>query len=75
MEIAKPYLPPGCPVYFIEATLDLLRPFGIVEMVRTGVVAMVRGPGRVDSSEVASWGSAARKEAKQETDPDISHSV
>jgi acetolactate synthase-1/3 small subunit len=29
----------------IDGLIDVLRPFGIVEMVRTGAVAMVRGPG------------------------------
>jgi acetolactate synthase I/III small subunit len=28
----------------IEGLLDVLRPYGIIEMVRTGVVAMSRGP-------------------------------
>lgn len=28
----------------IEGMLDVLRPYGIIEMVRTGVVAMSRGP-------------------------------
>lgn len=28
----------------IEGLLDVLRPFGITEMVRTGIVAMTRGP-------------------------------
>jgi acetolactate synthase-1/3 small subunit len=30
----------------IEAFIDLMRPYGIVEMVRTGRIAMVRGPRR-----------------------------
>ena len=29
----------------IDGLIEVLRPFGIVEMVRTGAVAMVRGPG------------------------------
>lgn len=30
----------------IEAFIDLMRPYGIVELVRTGRIAMVRGPRR-----------------------------
>jgi acetolactate synthase-1/3 small subunit len=39
----------------INAFVDLMRPFGITEMVRTGVVAMVRG-------------SSAGEQADEETD-------
>ncbi len=31
----------------IEAFIDLMRPFGIIELVRTGRIAMVRGAGRL----------------------------
>jgi acetolactate synthase-1/3 small subunit len=29
----------------LDGLIEVLRPFGIVELVRTGAVAMVRGPG------------------------------
>jgi acetolactate synthase I/III small subunit len=32
----------------IESLVDVLRPFGITEIVRTGVIAMVRGTGAVE---------------------------
>ncbi|MBI4455353.1 MAG: acetolactate synthase small subunit [Acidobacteria bacterium] len=59
----------------IEATIEMLRPFGIVEMVRTGVVAMVRGPGRFDPAEVAAWASATRKPGERDANSNISSSV
>ncbi len=31
----------------LEAFIDLMRPFGIIELVRTGRIAMVRGAGRL----------------------------
>ncbi len=32
----------------IESLVDVLRPFGIIEIVRTGIIAMVRGAGAGD---------------------------
>jgi acetolactate synthase-1/3 small subunit len=32
----------------IESLVEVLRPFGIIEIVRTGVIAMVRGAGAAD---------------------------
>jgi acetolactate synthase-1/3 small subunit len=32
----------------IESLVEVLRPFGIIEIVRTGVIAMVRGAGSAD---------------------------
>ena len=34
----------------IEAFIDLMRPFGIVELVRTGRIAMVRGIDRSNNN-------------------------
>ena len=38
----------------LEAFIDLMRPLGIVELVRTGRIAMVRGRARVAPAAVAS---------------------
>ena len=35
----------------IDSLLEVLRPFGVIEMVRTGRVAMARGPRPVDDAE------------------------
>jgi acetolactate synthase-1/3 small subunit len=43
----------------LEAFIDLMRPFGIVELVRTGRIAMVRGGTRPDKAESADESSKA----------------
>lgn len=50
----------------IQGLVDVLSPFGIVEMVRTGAVAMRRGVSEADASEGP--GSSPRGEQKQDTD-------
>lgn len=54
----------------IEGLVEVLRPFGIVEMVRTGIVAMRRG---------TAWASTARAAAQATpeaaADPLVSYSV
>ena len=38
----------------LDGLIEILRPFGIIELVRTGAVAMLRGPGngaQVEASE------------------------
>jgi acetolactate synthase-1/3 small subunit len=39
----------------IDSLVEMLTPYGIVEMVRTGLVAMVRGSGRPSPATPASW--------------------
>src|SRR2546421_277386 len=34
----------------IESLVEVLRPFGIIEIVRTGLIAMVRGTGAAEKS-------------------------
>jgi acetolactate synthase-1/3 small subunit len=43
----------------IESLVDVLRPFGIIEIVRTGLIAMVRGTGTAERSTRRSNGQHA----------------
>ncbi len=54
----------------IDGLLEVLRPYGVLEMVRTGVVAMRRG---VKSSAASAAGSSALAEVA--ADDGVSHSV
>jgi len=52
----------------IDGLLEVLRPYGVLEMVRTGIVAMRRGKG---SAPVSSPDNSDRDAAEE----DVSHSV
>jgi acetolactate synthase-1/3 small subunit len=52
----------------IDGLLEVLRPYGVLEMVRTGIVAMRRGKG---SAPV----SATSESDHDATEEDVSHSV
>jgi acetolactate synthase-1/3 small subunit len=52
----------------IDGLLEVLRPYGVLEMVRTGIVAMRRGT----SSSTASSTTATDQDVAEE---DVSHSV
>jgi acetolactate synthase-1/3 small subunit len=56
----------------IEGLIDVLRPLGIIEMVRTGIVAMTRGPATVtvDAPNVA-----AQLPKEEVHDPAVAYSV
>jgi acetolactate synthase-1/3 small subunit len=41
----------------IDSLVEMLAPYGIIEMVRTGLVAMVRGSGHATSATTADWES------------------
>jgi acetolactate synthase-1/3 small subunit len=49
----------------IDSLVDMLTPYGIIEMVRTGLVAMVRGSGHPSPSAPGAW---ATEDEKQEVD-------
>jgi len=53
----------------IDGLLEVLRPYGVLEMVRTGIVAMRRGSKSSDAS--AAVGAVAR----ETTGDDVSYSV
>jgi acetolactate synthase-1/3 small subunit len=53
----------------IDGLLELLRPYGVLEMVRTGIVAMRRG------SKTASVESPAESTAIGASNDDVSYSV
>jgi acetolactate synthase I/III small subunit len=56
----------------IDRLLEVLRPFGILEMVRTGIVAMRRG---TKSEEAAAASAAGEGAATVASDDNVSYSV
>lgn len=56
----------------IDGLVDVLRPFGIIEMVRTGLVAMRRGPVAVAPNPPR---VAAELPAEMPADPAVAYSV
>ena len=60
----------------IKGLLEVLRPYGIIELVRTGRVGMARGPHSVmvDGAEAPNAG-VPDAEADADEDPNISYSV
>lgn len=58
----------------IDGCLDVLRPYGIIEMVRTGIVAMRRGTQSEGTSPSANLGNDA-KTIESESDDSFSDSV
>jgi acetolactate synthase-1/3 small subunit len=56
----------------IDGLLEVLRPYGVLEMVRTGLVAMRRGPKSADTSVPASTGTSMEPPAPEDN---VSYSV
>jgi acetolactate synthase-1/3 small subunit len=44
----------------IDGLIDMVRPFGIIETVRTGLVAMARGPAPLAAAPLAAAGPAGK---------------
>ena len=59
----------------IDGLLDVLRPYGILEMVRTGVVAMRRGAKSEGASASDSPTNGAEPDAPAAADDSVSYSV
>src|ERR1700680_47192 len=59
----------------IDGLLDVLRPYGIIEMVRTGVVAMRRGTKAEGTSPAVAPANGAEPAAPAPPDDNISFSV
>jgi acetolactate synthase-1/3 small subunit len=57
----------------IDGLLEVLRPYGIIEMVRTGVVAMRRGAAKAD--EVAPAAESGSSTGTAASDDNVSYSV
>ena len=57
----------------IDGILEVLRPYGIIEMVRTGVVAMRRGASKVD--ETATTATPESSAGTAASDDNVSYSV
>jgi hypothetical protein len=55
----------------IDSLVEVLRPYGVIEMVRTGRVAMARGGGVPHGIEVT---STARATSADDPDVDVSNS-
>jgi hypothetical protein len=55
--------------------LELLRPYGILEMVRTGIVAMRRGSKSAGAPSRANGAARLDSESASPTNDDVSYSV
>ena len=61
----------------IKGLLEVLRPYGIVELVRTGRVGMTRGPHSVmvEAADTPTSGAAVAVDDRDAEDPNVSYSV
>jgi acetolactate synthase-1/3 small subunit len=59
----------------IDGLLELLRPYGILEMVRTGIVAMRRGSKSAGALSRANGAASPDSDSASPTNDDVSYSV
>ena len=59
----------------IDGLLEVLRPYGVLEMVRTGIVAMRRGKSEAASASITSGNGAEPAAGPPSPDDNISYSV